>query len=152
MSIRRVALIVLYACLGLSLAACAPMLRTHGYLPSKAETDALIIGIDTKATVEDAVGRPQDMGMRDGDSWYYVENTMSTYLFFAPEVAERTVLTLDFDPDGVLSAKDDIWPSGWAGCGSGDADHTDRQAPAEPPEPDIREYWRCYAASAELMG
>ena len=105
MSIRRVALIVLYACLGLSLAACAPMLRTHGYLPSKAETDALIIGIDTKATVEDAVGRPQDMGMRDGDSWYYVENTMSTYLFFAPEVAERTVLTLDFDPDGVLSAK-----------------------------------------------
>lgn len=105
MSIRRIWRFVLVAVVGLAISACSPMVRKHGYLPNQADTNALIVGVDTKASVEDAIGRPQDMGMRDGDSWYYVENTVSTFLFFAPKIAERTVLTLDFDDDGVLLDK-----------------------------------------------
>ena len=66
------------------------------------DLDALVIGADTKLTVEDTVGRPSDTGLRDGDSWYYVANTVSNFLFFEPEIIDRTVLALDFDPDGIL--------------------------------------------------
>ena len=82
--------------------ACAPIVRQHGYVPTMGDRDALVVGADTKLTVEDTVGRPSDTGLRDGDSWYYVENTISTFLFFEPEVTDRTVLALDFDADGIL--------------------------------------------------
>lgn len=85
-------------------ASCAPMVRTHGYVPYQEDLDALIVGADTKGIVEETIGRPQDVGLSDDETWYYVENTVSTLAFFAPEVTERTVLALDFDGDGVLSS------------------------------------------------
>ena len=85
------------------LAACAPMERSHGYLPEQADLDGLIVGVDTQGIVEETIGRPQDVGLSDGQTWYYVENVASTLAFFPPKVTQRTVLALDFDADGVLS-------------------------------------------------
>ena len=86
----------------MALAGCEAIVRQHGYVPTMRDLDALVIGADTKLTVEDTVGRPSDTGLRDGDSWYYVANTVSNFLFFEPEIIDRTVLALDFDPDGIL--------------------------------------------------
>ena len=84
-------------------AGCAPLERSHGYMPSQADLDALVVGVDSRAIVEETIGRPQNIGMSDAQSWYYVENVVSTFAFFAPEVKERTVLALDFDDDGILT-------------------------------------------------
>ena len=85
------------------LAACSPVQRSHGYLPSQSDLDSLIVGVDSRAIVEETLGRPQNVGLGEGQSWYYVENVVSTFAFLAPEVTERTVLALDFDADGILS-------------------------------------------------
>lgn len=87
----------------LALGACEPIVRTHGYVPSRSNIEALVPGVDTKLSVADAIGRPSDIGLRDGQSWYYVSNTVSNYMFLEPETLERTVLALDFDGDDVLT-------------------------------------------------
>ena len=97
---QRVVVLVLI----LAATACAPIIRTHGYVPARSDIEALIPGVDTKNTIADTIGRPSDTGLRDGRSWYYVSNTVSNYLFLDPEVLDRTVLALDFDDDGVLEA------------------------------------------------
>lgn len=79
------------------------MVRSHGYLPTQADLDRLVVGADPKGIVEEVIGRPQDVGLGGDETWYYVENVVSTFAFFAPEVTERTVLALDFDEDGILS-------------------------------------------------
>lgn len=87
----------------LVLTACAPILRVHGFVPLQEDLDQITPGIDTKASIEDTLGRPSDTGTLDGDAWYYVESTVRTFLFYAPEVVARRVMVLDFDTDGVLS-------------------------------------------------
>ncbi len=77
-------------------------MRVHGYAPDQAEIDALIIGGDSKLSVEEQIGTPPESGIQDANAWYYVESTVRTMAFFAPEVTERRVLVLDFDDQGIL--------------------------------------------------
>jgi outer membrane protein assembly factor BamE (lipoprotein component of BamABCDE complex) len=91
-----------FAC-AMALASCAPTNRTHGYAPDQGEIELLTRGVDTKLSIEDAVGAPSDSGLREDGVWYYVESTVRNFAFYAPEVTERRVLVLDFDGDGVLS-------------------------------------------------
>ncbi len=85
-------------------ASCAPIMRTHGYVPIQSDVDALLIGADTKESVEETVGRAADTGTFDSDAWYYVESTVRNFLFFAPKVVERRVMEFEFGNDGVLTA------------------------------------------------
>lgn len=82
---------------------CAPIMRTHGYVPIQSDVDTLLVGADTKSSVEETVGRAADTGSFDSDAWYYVESRVRTFLFFAPEVVERRVMEFQFDTDGVLA-------------------------------------------------
>jgi len=86
------------------LVGCAPILRTHGYVPSQSDLDLILVGADTKASVEETVGRAADTGTFESDAWYYVESTVKTFLYFEPEVVERRVMEFEFDGDEVLTA------------------------------------------------
>jgi len=86
----------------LLLTACAPIMRVHGYVPVEADLQSLAVGADTKASVEDLLGRPSDTGVLEGNSWYYVETTVKTLMFLEPEVIARRVLVLDFDRNNIL--------------------------------------------------
>jgi len=83
---------------------CAPIERTHGYVPIQSDLDLLLIGADTKGSVEETIGRAADTGTFESDAWYYVESTVKTFLYFEPEVVERRVMEFEFDSNDVLTA------------------------------------------------
>jgi outer membrane protein assembly factor BamE (lipoprotein component of BamABCDE complex) len=85
------------------LAACSPTTQIHGYVPSEAEVSRITPGVDTVETVAEVLGRPSSSGLLQGSAWYYVQSTVATYTYNAPEVVDRTVLAVDFAPNGVVT-------------------------------------------------
>ena len=100
MSIRPVVLVAFLAIV----AGCSPVMRVHGYVPSQSDIDLLLVGSDTKLSVEESGGRPSDKGFLDGNSWYYVESTVRNFMFLEPSVSERRVMVFDFDANDVLTS------------------------------------------------
>jgi outer membrane protein assembly factor BamE (lipoprotein component of BamABCDE complex) len=56
-SCRRPARIAMVAVTALALAGCSPLYRNHGYVPDNAALAQVAVGADTRATVEEALGR-----------------------------------------------------------------------------------------------
>jgi len=79
-------------------------MRVHGFVPSKSDLDQIVVGADTKLSIEEIAGQPSDTGLRDENTWYYVSSTVRNFMFLEPKVVDRTVLAMDFDDDGVLMA------------------------------------------------
>jgi outer membrane protein assembly factor BamE (lipoprotein component of BamABCDE complex) len=91
---------------GLLLAACAPTVQVHGYVPSQADVAQITPGVDDVASVEETLGRPSSSGLLRDTSWYYVQSTIQNYTFNPPQVVDRTVLAVEFDDNGVVSSID----------------------------------------------
>lgn len=98
----RILTMTMGAICGVLLAACSPTFSNHGYIPPEEELQELVVGIDTRATVEDLVGTPTAGGVLEGGDFYYVASTVRTFGPRKPEVVERQVLAVTFDQDGVL--------------------------------------------------
>ncbi len=88
-------------CLGLG--ACAATFQNHGYIPPEEDLDLLVVGVDDRASVEDAVGPPTAGGVTNSSGYYYVRSRKRTFGFLAPQVVEREVLAISFDSAGVIS-------------------------------------------------
>jgi outer membrane protein assembly factor BamE (lipoprotein component of BamABCDE complex) len=84
--------------------ACAPVVTVHGYAPSQAETDAIIPGGDTLVSIQQRLGRPSSAGLIGDSAWYYVQTTISQYTYNPPEVIDRTVVAVEFDDGGTVTA------------------------------------------------
>lgn len=84
------------------LAACAPTMQVHGYVPPAVEVARIRPGVDTMATVEEVLGRPSSSGILRESAWYYVESTIENYTYYPPRVIDRTILAVSFAPDGVV--------------------------------------------------
>lgn len=87
----------------LTLSACAPTFRNHGYIPPQEDLDALVVGIDTRASVEESVGPPSSGGVLNDGGYYYVRSRVRTFGPTAPKEIERQVLAISFDGDGLVS-------------------------------------------------
>ena len=87
----------------LALSACAPSFRNYGYTPPEEDLQELVVGIDTRASVEDVVGPPTASGVLEGGDYFYVRSTVKTVGPRRPEVVDRQVLAISFDDNGVLS-------------------------------------------------
>ncbi len=86
-----------------SLLACVPSIRSHGYIPPDDVLDEIIVGIDTRASVEETAGSPSSAGLLSDSGYYYVRSTVQTVGGRAPQVTEREVLAITFDAAGVVS-------------------------------------------------
>ncbi|MEL6889547.1 MAG: outer membrane protein assembly factor BamE [Pseudomonadota bacterium] len=86
----------------LVLAACSAQLRNHGYIPPEEDLQELVVGIDTRASVEDVVGSPTAGGVLEGGDFFYVAHTVRTFGPRRPQVVDRQVLAISFDEEGVL--------------------------------------------------
>ena len=86
----------------LSLAACSADFRNHGYVPPEEDLQAIIPGIDTRATVEETVGVPTASGVLSDGAYYWVGSTMRHFAWQKPEVVEREVVAISFADDGVV--------------------------------------------------
>lgn len=77
--------------------ACSATYQNHGYAPSEDDVAQLIVGVDTRATVDDLIGPPSASGVLSGGDYYYIRSRVKTFGMFRPEVIERQVLAISFD-------------------------------------------------------
>lgn len=95
--------IIAAVAVSVTLTACSATYKNHGYIPPQEDLDLLVVGIDTRATVEDSVGSPSSGGILNDGGYYYVRSRVRTFGPRAPKVVERQVLAISFDSAGVVS-------------------------------------------------
>ncbi len=93
----------LIAVLVMVLAACQPTMRYHGFAPSDADLEQIVVGRDTRETVAGKIGRPGIGGVMDGSGWFYVQSDWRhTHLRPAVEV-DRQVVAISFNERDVVT-------------------------------------------------
>ena len=85
-----------------ALGACAPTFQNHGYIPPQEELDEIIVGVDTRLTVEDVVGPPSALGVTNDEGYFYVRSRVRTIGPRRPREVERQVLAISFDDSDVV--------------------------------------------------
>lgn len=104
MSVLKIKSIQLLAVAGLALlAACSNIERKHGYVPADEDLDQLVVGIDTKDSVADVVGRPTASGILADSGWYYVSSRFRAYGPRERQEVGREVVAVSFEGDGTIS-------------------------------------------------
>jgi len=93
----------LLACvLMLGLSACAATYRNHGYVPSDDELSDIVVGVDSRQSVEDVIGEPSAAGILDSSGYYYVKSRVRHFGALRPKEIEREVVAISFDPSGTV--------------------------------------------------
>jgi outer membrane protein assembly factor BamE (lipoprotein component of BamABCDE complex) len=101
MGIRAGGLGVALAAL-VALAACQPIVRNHGYAPDDAALALVEVGVDTRETVAEKVGRPSAAGLLNDVGWYWVQSRFETIGPRAPREVNREVVAISFDEGGTV--------------------------------------------------
>lgn len=94
--------LALGAIVSASLAACGPTYRNHGYVPVDRELALIRPGVDTRESVEAAIGRPATTGVERADAWYYVQSRTRRLGPLAPQTVERELVAVSFAPGGTV--------------------------------------------------
>lgn len=96
--------VLLSASAVLLLAACNPILRTHGYIATEDKPQAVEPESDTKASVLARLGNPSVKGTFDEDlqtdTWYYMTTVRQRFAYLRPLIEERTITAVSFNEDG----------------------------------------------------
>jgi outer membrane protein assembly factor BamE (lipoprotein component of BamABCDE complex) len=100
---KRVVGLVLAAMIGSGLSGCAPRVKNHGYAPDDELLAGIAAGRDTRGSVRRKIGRPSTTGVFTKAGWYYVATTIEHYLYYEPTVADRRVVSVQFDANDVVS-------------------------------------------------
>jgi outer membrane protein assembly factor BamE (lipoprotein component of BamABCDE complex) len=86
----------------LALVACQPIVRNHGYVPDDAALALVEVGVDTRETVAEKVGRPSAAGLLNDVGWYWVQSRFETVGPRAPVEVSREVVAISFDEGGTV--------------------------------------------------
>lgn len=86
-----------------TLVACSPVMRFHGYAPDDAQLAEIEVGRDTRETVAEKVGRPGLTGVMEGSAWYYVQSDWRDEGWRPPVEVNREVVAITFSPAGTVS-------------------------------------------------
>lgn len=84
------------------LSACSPVYRNHGYVPAEDELALVEVGVDTRETVGQKIGRPSTSGLLNDEGWYYVQSRYESRGPREPKEVERQVLAVTFNEAGVV--------------------------------------------------
>ena len=98
---RRVGL-MLAGALCLIAAACSTVYRNHGYVPSDIDLAEVAVGVDTRDTVAEKIGRPSAQGLLNDEGWFYVQSRFQHLGPKAPKEIDRQVLVIAFTSAGVV--------------------------------------------------
>lgn len=87
--------------------ACNPVLRTHGYVPTKELPQSVNPETDTKSSVLTRLGNPSVKSTFDekieDDVWYYITSIRQRYAYLRPQIEDRTITAIHFNPDGQVT-------------------------------------------------
>jgi outer membrane protein assembly factor BamE (lipoprotein component of BamABCDE complex) len=82
--------------------ACSTIYRNHGYVPTEDELATLEVGVDTRETVAEKVGRPTASGLLNDVGWFYVQSRWAYRGAFEPREIERQVVSITFAESGTV--------------------------------------------------
>lgn len=82
--------------------ACSPVYRNHGYVPAPDELAMIEIGVDTRETVAQKVGRPSTSGLLNDVGWFYVQSRYRNVGYREPQEIDRQVLAITFTEAGIV--------------------------------------------------
>lgn len=107
--IRRPSTLLALTVVGaLTLGACAPRVDARGNEIHPEQVEQIEVGVYTRANVMDTLGSPSAQSNFDTETWYYISEVTETTAFLAPELRERRVVVVQFDPSGLVSAVDAV--------------------------------------------
>ncbi|WP_420863339.1 outer membrane protein assembly factor BamE [Algirhabdus cladophorae] len=86
----------------IAVASCTTIYRNHGYTPSEDELAELIVGVDTRDSVIDVLGRPSSGGVLNDTGAYYVSSRFRHFAYQEPRAVERLLVAVTFDEVGVV--------------------------------------------------
>jgi outer membrane protein assembly factor BamE (lipoprotein component of BamABCDE complex) len=89
--------------LALLLTACGQAPRTHGYVPDDRQLEAVVVGRDTRATVQTILGNPGSTGLLADEGWFYVRSTFEDGNLRELREVDREVVAVSFDEAGVVT-------------------------------------------------
>ena len=85
-----------------AVAACSPVYRNHGYVPTEEELALVEVGKDTRETVGTKIGRPSTSGLLNDTGWFYVQSRYKHLGSRAPQEIDRQVLAVTFNEAGTV--------------------------------------------------
>ncbi len=86
-----------------ALSACSAVYRNHGYIPPQEALDQVVVGVDTRDSLAETLGRPSSTGLLDASGWYYVQSRWRHFAYRAPEEIDRQVVAISFDARGTVA-------------------------------------------------
>jgi outer membrane protein assembly factor BamE (lipoprotein component of BamABCDE complex) len=104
--VSRPALVAGAALLLMVTGGCSRIREHQGFLMDKLIVDSVLPGIDNKASVEGAMGRPTFTSQFGPERWYYVSRQTKQLAFGAPKPIEQVLITVQFDPGGNVATID----------------------------------------------
>ena len=92
-----------------ALLGCSPIQATRGNIVQDEKLVELQVGMSTANDVVDVLGTPSTVATFDNNVWYYIGQRTERIAFFRPEVIERRILVVEFDPDtGILQTMEEL--------------------------------------------
>jgi len=82
---------------------CAATFSNHGYAPSETELEDIIVGVDSRASVEETIGRPSSTGLLRDGGWYYVSSRVRHFAYKQDEVIDRQLVAVSFSNKGTVT-------------------------------------------------
>lgn len=101
-SLARVAKVGLVGVLLVVLTACSTLYRNHGYVPTDDELATVEVGVDTRETVTEKIGRPTASGLLNDVGWFYVQSRWAYRGAFEPREIDRQVVAITFAESGTV--------------------------------------------------
>ena len=92
----------------LAVAGCGHVEAYYGARVTPSEFQTLVPGSSQADAVREQFGNPTLRGAYDPQTWIYVEDYTERFLFFPETVKKQTVTVFSFDPQGLLTAKEQI--------------------------------------------
>ena len=82
-------------------------IRAHqGFLADQLIVDSVATGVDNRASVEGALGRPTFVSQFGPERWYYVSRDTRSLAFASPRPTDQLLITVQFDTQGNVASID----------------------------------------------
>ena len=91
-----------FGLLVLAIGACTATYQNHGYAPTDSELENVLVGIDTRETVAESIGRPTSFGVLQGGGWYYTQSQWRHFAYKAPKIIDRQLVAITYTDEGVV--------------------------------------------------
>lgn len=87
----------------LAMAACSPIVSTHGHALNPDELTRIKPGVTSREEVARLLGSPSTVGTFEQERWFYISQRNEVLSFYQADVTQQDVIRIDFDANGIVT-------------------------------------------------